>query len=763
LVIAHPDKAGQQVVLSSLGQERDISSEVADLLDTLGRLWLAGVRVDWYGFHAHEYRHRLPLPTYPFQRQRYWIEPHKQADQPALPDAAQPRTVTKKPDLTDWFYVPVWKTAPSPKARDFSDVREPQSNEDEGPWLLFVDEGGIGAAMAERLRREGQTVVTVKVGEYFNRVKDDAYALDPRRRVHYGALFRDLQAADSLPKRVVHLWSVTLDHLASPDVREPTRLSLLQAQSNDEEVFRQAQDNGFYSLLFLAQVLGEQTLTEAVQLWVVSNQVQKVESADVPRPEKATVLGLCKVIPQENPYLVCHHVDVALPRADTPSQDDLSRQLLAEIGSQSPDTVVAYRYDQRWLQAFEPLRLAAKTASVRPLRENGVYLITSGLADISWALADYLARAVQARLVLVEDEAFPRREQWPQWLAKDGSTELAQVGSGDGVGRKIQNIRDLEAAGAEVLVVHADLTDEAQVQDALAQALARFGHLHGVLHAVGDMGDDTFKTILDTDYDTGVWSFENRMRGLLVLEKALAGHELDFCLLVSSLSSVLGGVGQAAYAAANLFMDALAARHRGPWLSVNWDAWQFEAQRGRIGALTPRLAQFAISAAEGGEAFQRILASYTGHQIVVSTGDLGARMAQWLGAETLQVQERPKAKRHARPHLPNSYVAPTTEVEQTLVDAWQEALGIEQIGIDDNFFDLGGDSLIAVRTITLLEKKLQTKIPTANLYQTPSVRALAELLSQDEEQATQERATKLEKRKEELSRRNLLLQQRHKR
>jgi acyl carrier protein len=108
-------------------------------------------------------------------------------------------------------------------------------------------------------------------------------------------------------------------------------------------------------------------------------------------------------------------------------------------------------------------------------------------------------------------------------------------------------------------------------------------------------------------------------------------------------------------------------------------------------------------------------------------------------------------------------VAPTTEVEQTLVEAWQEALGIEQIGIDDNFFDLGGDSLIAVRTITLLEKKLQTKIPTANLYQTPSVRALAELLSQDEEQATQERATKLEKRKEELSRRNLLLQQRRKR
>ena len=730
LVMEHPDKAEHQVVLSSLRQQQDNQSDIECLLATLGQLWLAGVGVDWYGFHAHERRYRLPLPGYPFERKRYWIEPYKPVDQPSTTDVVQPGTVTRKQDIADWFYVPVWKTSPPPKARGFT--------EDEGAWLLFVDECGVGSAMAGHLRQAGQKVVTVAAGEGFSRGAGDVYTLDLCRRADYTALFEELQASSELPHRIVHLWSITSR----------------EHEQSDVERFKQAQDSGFYSLLFLAQVLAEQPSTDAVQLWVVSNHTQKVESADVICPEKATILGLCKVIPQENAQVTCHHVDVTLPETGTQSEDGLSRQLLAEIGADSPDTIVAYRGRQRWLQNFEPLRLTAEGEPVRPLRENGVYLVTSGLSDISLSLAEHLARTVQARLVVIESETFPQREKWEQWLRDNGQQ--------DSVSLKIQSVRALEDAGAEVLVVNADLTGTAQMQNALTQAIARFGDLHGVIHAVGDMGDSTFKTIQDTDHTEGVWLFEPRMRGLFVLEEILSGQELDFCLLVSSLASILGGVGQAAYAAANLFMDAFVAGRGAPWLSVNWDAWQFEVEQGRIAALTPRLARFAISLMEGGEAFERILSSHAGDQIAVSTGDLYGRMKRWLSAGPLQDQDQAEKKlqRHARPQLLAPYVAPTTDLEKTLVNVWQETLGIEKIGIDDNFFDLGGDSLIAVRTITLLEKALQAKVPTANLYQTPSVRALAALLAQDEAEVTQQRATQLDERREALSRRNVYLRQR---
>lgn len=71
------NKVAKHSVLSSLRHPHDNQSDVAFLLNTLGQLWLMGVSIDWSGFYANERRQRLPLPTYPFERQRYWIDPPK--------------------------------------------------------------------------------------------------------------------------------------------------------------------------------------------------------------------------------------------------------------------------------------------------------------------------------------------------------------------------------------------------------------------------------------------------------------------------------------------------------------------------------------------------------------------------------------------------------------------------------------------------------------------------------------------------------------
>ena len=85
----HPNKGTQQIVLSSLRHPQDPNSDVAFLLNTLGKLWLGGVQIDWSKFYADEQRHRLPLPTYPFERQRYWIE---------APGIDQPIKIASLPD-----------------------------------------------------------------------------------------------------------------------------------------------------------------------------------------------------------------------------------------------------------------------------------------------------------------------------------------------------------------------------------------------------------------------------------------------------------------------------------------------------------------------------------------------------------------------------------------------------------------------------------------------------------------------------------------
>jgi acyl transferase domain-containing protein len=96
----HADSgAAGQVVVPSLPHPQRPSSETASVLNALGRLWLAGKVIDWAGFAAHERRHRVPLPTYPFEGQRYWIDEDDASDRHARehPSAGASRAVRPGP------------------------------------------------------------------------------------------------------------------------------------------------------------------------------------------------------------------------------------------------------------------------------------------------------------------------------------------------------------------------------------------------------------------------------------------------------------------------------------------------------------------------------------------------------------------------------------------------------------------------------------------------------------------------------------------
>jgi len=218
----------------------------------------------------------------------------------------------------------------------------------------------------------------------------------------------------------------------------------------------------------------------------------------------------------------------------------------------------------------------------------------------------------------------------------------------------------------------------------------------------------------------------------LVLGKVLQGRELDFCLLQSSLASVLGGLGFAAYAAANCFMDALAHKYKqiryGPWISVNWDGWRFEEEWHAASGTT--VAELSITPEEGVKTFQLLLFLGGAPQIIVSTGDLQTRIDQWVKLESLRgaelSQKTDPTARHPRPNLQTAYVAPRNELERTIVAMWQQVLGIEQVGIYDDFFGLGGHSLLATQLISRLRDTFQVELPLRDLFETPTVANLAE-------------------------------------
>lgn len=700
----------ESLVLTSLCHPQQQESDVQFLLNSLGKLWLFGVKVDWSGFYTNECRHRIPLPTYPFERQRYWIELNKNATLAMR----QQQSMDKKPDIADWFYVPRWKESIPQEL-----FQREKFLEEQLCWLVFADTYGVGAEIAERLKQQGQDVISVKVADIFAKLSDCVYTINPQQRDDYDSLLQELQEKNLIPQRIIHFWSVTpKDSLSGQELSEQTPLQ------SRYKFFEHCQNLGFYSLLFLTQALAKQNIIEPMKLMVVTSNVHDITGSENLCPEKATILGACNVIPQEYLNITCRCIDIVFSESGNQPSQRLMDYLLTEFTAPVTDKLIAYRGNHRWIKIYEALYVDESITNQTKLRKGGVYLITGGLGRIGLAMSEYLAKTMQAKLVLIGRKDIPERHQWSQWLlTHDQSNEASQ---------KLRKIMMLEELGAEVQVISADVANEQQMQRAIALANEHFGEIHGVIHAAG-INDDAYYTIPETSKIQSQSQFHPKVYGLFVLEKVLRGQKLDFCLLTSSSSAVLGGIGLTSYSAANIFMDAYAHKYNQmnlfPYISTNWDTWQSQDNEKQNITFGLALEKLRMTPQEGIEVLRRLLSINTTLQIIISAGELQPRIDQWIKLEFLQNSKASKEENlflnHKRPNLHTVYVSPRNEMEQKIARVWQQLLGVGEVGIHDNFFELGGSSLLGTQIISHLREAFQMHFSLRNLFDEPTIAGMS--------------------------------------
>ena len=667
----------------ALHDDRDI------WLTAVGRLWLSNAQPNWNALYAGERRVRLSLPTYPFERQRYWVEPKTTQAVTKTP------ALDRQPDISDWFYVPSWKRT-LPELLPKSKVDKAQI------WLLLAEDGKLSDALLEGLKQHGP-IVRVKSSSVFRRVSAESYEINPENREDYDRLIRDLQASGRWPDRVIHAWT--------PNAEEASLTTAL--------------DRGIFCAMFFLQAAEDCSSVRRIEFNVVGDRAYNILGEGISSPAASALNSFCKVVPLECLNVTCRVIDVDL--ASNPEL--VIRQLKGELLSVSSSETVAYRGSARWIQGYEPVKLQKNDQQIQ-LRKGGTYLITGGLGGIGIVLAQHLAQRANARIVLTSRTPLPHRSEWKALLAASETPGHLK--------NKILGIQSVEELGGKVFIRKADVVDLASMRQVLSDVQAECGPIHGIIHAAGIAGSGMMQT---KSREQALAVLAPKVFGTEWIRECIASPGLDFVLLCSSISAVVPSFGLSDYAAANAYLDGFAAACDNPngtrVLSVNWDTWREVGMAVDVPLpatllhLREERLRHGLLSLEAKEVFDRLLDSPV-TQLLISTRDFHALQRQTdamiagLEKSLHATSSHADVRVHSRPAHLEDLVEAADEIEKFIVTIWQELLGIGPIGIHDDFFKLGGHSLLGTQVLARIRERFKIELSLRIIFEAATPAELAQ-------------------------------------
>lgn len=673
-----PTRAGIRT-LPTMPSATDSASERAFILSTLGQVWQSGVDVDWAAVDGERRRGRIPLPIYPFERQRFAIDLGRTGTFPR----AENRTAHE-----GWYWTLGWseKAAPTPAQSDYRG------------WLVVAQSADAAAAAVGILRVTAATRVAIAIpGSDFAMLGPGEFRFRPNVA---SDVARMVAAARNAVGELGHVLYT---------------LTLAQASWSADRLLGELCGTSFFTPLHLIQALGGED--GPVEVIALADGMHRVGDSPAASPEKAALIGLCRVVPREHPNVTFRCID--LPEHSV--LEGWADRLSAELSSDDP--LVAWRNQRRFVPESLPARPRFVGERRPELRNGGVYLVTGGLGGIGLTLATMLAREHRAKLVLTSRTELPAADEWEVWLETHAESDARS--------RAIRAVRAIAAAGGEVLVLAADVSDRLAMTRVRREIEARFGVLNGIVHAAGVAGGGMIarKTAREA-----ARVLSPKVIGARLLEDVFGDLPIDFVVHCSSLSSLHGDFGQLDYCAANACLDALGGRPFGTGgafvLTINWDTWRDVGMAATVDvpaelrAEREKALENGIDPVEGARAFTWALSSGL-PQVAVSPRGLPAAISASRARNPFAAMFATTRGRHQRPESATPYVAPRSPDEAVIAELWAEALGIDGIGVHDSFFDLGGHSLIAMHLVHRIVERLGLGLTLKRFLDAPTIAAIS--------------------------------------
>ncbi len=568
----------------------------------------------------------------------------------------------------DFLYRPYWKSSYWPRGRNQS--------QEEKTALFFTHHDERGQALVEHLRKSGQKVVPVFVDSSYSNGGEE-YRIDPTSETSYEQLFTALSHKGIVLSHIYHAWTWT------------------ETKTKTDQFYL-----GYQSLLYLARQIKAQHYEEQLRVDVITNRVWGPTLQTRPS-EKAKLIGAIKVIPLEFPFLQCRLIN-----ADAMDEATLSI-LVKELHSESIEQEIAIDYHQRFVRSYESVPVERDLA-INQLRSKGEYWIAGANSEMGQVLANYLAKNYQAKLHLQSASEFDSA-----WLTA------------------------LQKQGAEV-VCHGAMET---LMNPSTNLLPVINSVHGVFYCteLEDQGGMIFRRKATEDQDY----FKTKANTLSKLLELFAAANLDFLLVNTSRSSFLADPGRVGEAASDALLGHWAAHQRASYPVINL-AWEtvadFKSVASFIQQLNPAEQELVVQNCLHTTDIPQLLeqALYLGLPTqVISKSDLNERIYQNyqptdgpglidLSTDALLDFE---VEKRARPSLKSKYLAPSTAIEKRLVALLENFFGIEGLGVEDDLFELGIDSLKLMVLNRRLLQEFSQEIAIELFYEQPLIGGLAKELA----------------------------------
>jgi len=660
---------GTRVVVNLVRHPGEVHDDQAGMARALGLLWLHGVGADWAAYYAAEKPHKAAAPAYCFDKVPF---DHKVDIYARFKQLAGTGGLIRR-ELPEWFYAPKWKRATAP--------REPAGRLSENCFLLFTDQSTWARALREKMIDGGNRVVEVTQGDWFA-TNEGGVTIDPWSGHDYDRLHQYLAGQGFAVNQIVYAWGTLAAPAAGAGPVLPEAVKTLNAD--------------FYHTLAILQSLGVQTSEAPVRFSFFTRLHADVYGNENRKPAAAAALALLRVAAQENPAATVRTIDLDAPEAD----EDLVEKLYAELFAGGPEQEVAYRNNNRWVKFYDPVVPQPTTAAGR-LQPRATYLVTGGLGQVAFMLARHLLKKYAANVVLTGRTILPAPAQWDDYL-RSGSRQQRVV-------EKIEKLKELGALPGFVTYCAADVADYDGLLRVVQTIEATYGAVSGVIHAAGELGPGAFKAVDALGEDAINAQFRPKINGVLNLYAIFGDQKPGFVWITSSLASVLGGLTFGAYAAANSFMDCFAAMRRGHWYAVNLDGVSGGNEAPIGEAELVEIFEMSLGLPEAGQWVVSPRPLELGHWSAPANATPGAGGQSGTGPGT----------------APGRYAAAGTGVESALVALWEDFFGISGIGPDDEFFELGGDSLKAMQLSRRIQKIFGLEIPIDAFFKYPTISSLA--------------------------------------